>query len=27
VTVFLGLQYIHRRIVFWAESDEINRYS
>ena len=27
VTVFLGLQYLHRKIVFWAESDDINRYS
>ena len=27
VTVFLGLQYVHRKVVFWAESDEINRYS
>jgi NitT/TauT family transport system permease protein len=27
VTVFLGLQFVHRKIVFWAESDDINRYS
>ena len=27
VTVFLGLQYVHRKVVFWAESDDINRYS
>ena len=27
VTVFLGLQYLHRKVVFWAESDDINRYS
>lgn len=27
VTVFIGLQFIHRKVVFWAESDDINRYS
>ena len=27
VTVFLALQVIHRKVVFWAESDDINRYS
>ena len=27
VTVFVTLQYIHRKVVFWAESDDINRYS
>jgi NitT/TauT family transport system permease protein len=27
VTVFLTLQVIHRKVVFWAESDDINRYS
>jgi len=27
VTVFLGLQFLHRKVVFWAESDDINRYS
>ena len=27
VTVFIGLQFVHRKVVFWAESDDINRYS
>jgi NitT/TauT family transport system permease protein len=27
VSVFVTLQYIHRKVVFWAESDDINRYS
>ena len=27
VTVFLAVQYLHRKVVFWAESDDINRYS
>ena len=27
VTVFLALQFLHRKVVFWAESDDINRYS
>jgi NitT/TauT family transport system permease protein len=27
VTVFLALQLVHRTVVFWAESDDINRYS
>jgi NitT/TauT family transport system permease protein len=27
VTVFLAVQLLHRKVVFWAESDDINRYS
>jgi NitT/TauT family transport system permease protein len=27
VTVFLAVQLVHRKVVFWAESDDINRYS